>query len=131
MKYADANVVLDFCALNPARSERARRTVAAQMEPGPMFVTEAVLAECFWVLSDSYGFPPAQCASMLERVLGSTDFAYDTEHQALAMRLKIDHPSLDIADCLLAARALAGDTVITHDSRLGRLIELELKGNGR
>ncbi len=128
MRLADANVILDFCALDPARDERARRTAAAHRGQGPLVVTEAVLAECFWVLQGAYAFTPAQSTSVLSRVLGSSDFAFGTEHQSAALSLKRAHPALDVTDCLLAVRALAGDEVATYDTLLNHVVEAGLGG---
>jgi predicted nucleic acid-binding protein len=128
VRFADANVVLDFCGLTAAHAGRARGVAAANVDGEPMIVTEAVLAECFWVLRTTYGLTPQRSASVLRRVTSSTDFTFDTQYQVPAIKLIERHPALDITDCLLAARALKGHGVVTHDRRLKREIELELKG---
>lgn len=128
MILADTNVVIDYCGVTPARTQRAN-SVTNGIAPGErLVITEAVLAECFWVLRQSYGWSDRDSADVLAQIADSKDFAIEGGILRAALALKCAYPSLGITDCLLAARVLDGDDLVTHDARLNHIIETELKG---
>ncbi|MDZ4170476.1 MAG: PIN domain-containing protein [Coriobacteriia bacterium] len=128
MILADTNVVVDFCGVTAARTRRAQSVKSAIPRGERLVITEAVLAECFWVLRQSYGWSDRDSADVLADIADSTEFAAENGYLRVSLTIKRSHPSLDIADCLLAARVLDGDDLITHDARLNRAIELEMRG---
>lgn len=127
---ADTNVVIDFCGVTAERTERAR-LLGQRIGGGErLVITEVVLAECFWVLQNSYGWDQEESATVLSELGAAREFRLESEILARGLAFKLAHPAVDIADCLLAARVLQdGDTVVTHDRRLVKAIEAEaLKG---
>lgn len=128
MIFADTNVVIDFCGVTVERTERARLVRDQIVGSEPLVIAEAVLAECFWVLRQSYGWDEQEAADVLSDIASSSEFALENEILTSGLAFKRERPAFDIADCLLAARVTGGGTLLTHDSRLRHAVELELKG---
>ena len=118
---ADTNAVLAFL-LEDRLSER--RAVADWVAAhGPLMVTEAVFIETCWVL----GGRAASRTAMVEhirRLLASSSFnTWDDALVASTLELMERYPRLAAVDCILAARTLRGDMVVTFDGQLNRVIE--------
>jgi predicted nucleic acid-binding protein len=128
VKLADANAVLDFCGVSPERMQRARSVVAIVEESGePLVITEVVLAEVFWVLASGYSVRGEEAVEIVESLLSAVEFTvWDEALVSCAFDVKRRVPALDIADCILAARALVhDDEIVTNDRALIRVIQTE------
>lgn len=119
---ADTNAVLAFL-LEDRPAER--RIVADWVaDHGPLLITEAVFIETCWVLSGGLAASRGDLVDRVWRLIASSSFcAWDDGLVAIALELMEAHPRLAPVDCILAARALRGDTVLTFDRRLDRVLE--------
>lgn len=126
MRLLDTNVVLALLGLaDEARLDELDPLLAEADRSGErLMLTEAVVAECVWVLRSSFGWSPRRSALALADLLGAAPVsAVDEQVVADALALMADRPKLDIADCLLIARAHAeGCGVLTFDRRLARAV---------
>ena len=120
--HLDTNALL--AAVVPDRSRERALIVAHAREHGPLIVDESVLVETCWVLESSYKMDRSVVAEILQAVLQTEELiAWDPPVAEQALRLAQQHPRLGIVDCIVAARALDGDVVLTFDRRLARTIE--------
>ena len=119
---ADTNAVLAFL-LEDRPAER--RIVADWVaDHGPLLITEAVFIETFWVLGGGLAASRGDLVERVRRLIASSSFgAWDDGLVAMTLELMEAHPRLAAVDCILAARALRGDTVVTFDRRLDRVLE--------
>lgn len=122
MTFADTNALLAFVLENRALQ---RAAVNDHVEHnGPLVVTEAMLAEAYWVLVRTYSKAVPVAAHLLAGMLESSTFnAWDEDLARTALALVVRYPNLGLPDCLLAARASLGDAVFTFDRRLAAAIE--------
>ncbi|MBA4370385.1 MAG: hypothetical protein C0418_02265 [Coriobacteriaceae bacterium] len=127
MRLADTNVLLGFVMPSGERQTVALDTLVSGVESADerLVVTEVVLAEAVWVLRSFYGWERGAIASALIELLSTPSLvAWDPAVAGAALGLMASDPRLDIADCLLAARArVDGDEVVTFDERLRRTLE--------
>lgn len=122
MRLVDTNILVS--ALVPSRREQHLAALALAETDSPYVVCEAVLIETCWVLSASYGVDNSRIAQLLTGVLGSEQLtAWDPQLAERSLRLLATQPDLGIVDCLLLARSLEGDSVLTFDRRLARAIQ--------
>jgi len=119
---ADTNAVLAY--LLPDRPVE-RATVATWVEQhGLLYVTEGVFTEVCWVLGTGPAPNRAVLADDVRRLMASSSFQlWDKPLVEMTLRLMERHPKLAVVDCLLAARAVRGDVVVTFDRRLAQTIE--------
>lgn len=122
MNLADTNVVVSL--LLPLRGEQHREAVAYAQSQGPLVVGESVLAESCWVLERRYGMKRAHVAALLHEALESDDLtAWDSALVDCALNLMERLPRLSVVDCILAARAFDGHSVLTFDRRLEKALD--------
>jgi predicted nucleic acid-binding protein len=122
MIWPDTNFVLAL--LVPERGREHARALALAEEHGPFVVSESVLVEARWVLESAYAADRRDAAVLLGDALESEHLvAWDPALAKRALALMHDEPRLSVVDCLLAARTLEGDAVLTFDARLARVIE--------
>ena len=118
----DTNILVS--ALVPQRGEQHLAAIALAEIESPYVVCEAVLVETCWVLSASYGADNNRIATLLTGVLSSGQLTtWDPRLVERTLTLLAERPALGIVDCLLCARSLEGDTVLTFDRRLARTIQ--------
>ena len=119
---ADTNAVLAFL-LDDRPAER--RMVADWVEEhGALLVTEAVLIETCWVLSGGLSAARVELVQHVRKVIASSSFStWDDDLVDMTLQLMERHPRLAPVDCILAARARRGDTVVTFDRRLAQALE--------
>lgn len=118
---ADTNAVLPFL-LEDRPAER--RIVADWVaDHGPLLITEAVFIETCWVLGGGLAASRGELVERVRRLIASSSFdTWDDGLVALSLALMEHHPRLAVVDCILAARASRGDTVVTFDRRLDRVL---------
>jgi predicted nucleic acid-binding protein len=119
---ADTNAVLAY--LLPDRPlERAMVAVWVEQH-GPLSITEGVFTEVCWVLGTGPAPDRAALAEDVRRLMASSSFLlWDKSVVETTLRLMERHPKLAVVDCLLAARAVGGNVVVTFDHRLAATIE--------
>lgn len=119
---ADTNAVLAFL-LEDRPTER--RIVADWVaDHGPLLITESVFVETCWVLGGGLAASRGDLVERIRRLIASSSFcAWDDGVVAVALELMEAHPRLAPVECILAARALRGDTVVTFDRKLDRVLE--------
>jgi predicted nucleic acid-binding protein len=102
-----------------------RRMVAEWVEDhGPLLVTEAVFIETCWVVGSGLAVSRAELVEHIRRVIASSSFdTWDDGLVATTLELMERHPRLAPVDCMLAARVRRGDSVVTFDRRLARVLE--------
>jgi predicted nucleic-acid-binding protein len=118
----DANTLVS--ALVSGREEQHRTAVATARIHGRLEIGEAVLGEACWVLERTYGTPRRDVATIVRAALGSRQLvAWDPDLADAALTRMQSDPRFALADCLLLARAAAGESVLTFDRDLARAIE--------
>ena len=119
---ADTNAVLAFL-LDDRPTER--RMVADWVaEHGALLVTEAVFIEMCWVLSGGLSVARVQLVQHVRKVLASSSFStWDDSLVDMTLQLMERYPNLAPVDCILAARAIRGDMVVTFDRHLQRALQ--------
>ncbi len=119
---ADTNAVLAY--LLPDRPTECAVVAEWVDSHGPLLVTESVLAEVCWVLGTEPTRGRAALVEQVGSIMESSSFTlWDENLVSIALWLMERHPKLAVVDCLLAARAVGGDVVVTFDRRLAATIE--------
>ena len=112
---------------HPEHYERALGLFqTAEAERITLILTTEILAECVHVLRSFYEQSPEEIASLLQKCLrlpGVAGSEPDVQNKTLELYRKT---GLDIADCILAARAQAGGySVASFDRDFRRFPEVE------
>lgn len=120
----DTNVVLRFLVEDAVRDPDPAVDLFRQAASGEarLLVADVVLAECVRVLSSVYASRREKIADVLGAFIRHPAVACDLPQVALdAVAIFAGSPSLDYADCYLAARGLRQDvTVASFDKALHR-----------
>jgi predicted nucleic-acid-binding protein len=127
----DTNVLVRLLVRDDeAQYDAARRLVdrAAAAEE-PVLILLAALLETEWVLRSRYRLDKTSIAGAFTALLGSADVEF--EHPPTveeALYLWAQHPAVEFADCLLAARAaqLGRSRFLTFDAGAAKLPGVEL-----
>lgn len=110
----DTNVVVRFVSLDDAdQSPRAK----ALVETNDVFVSLTVILEAGWVLSNRYGYPPAQVVAALNSFLGLPQVSV-SEPLVVTRAFEWVTSGLDFADALHLAQAHEVDGFATFDRTL-------------
>lgn len=123
----DTNILVGLAlgATDRSRFEKSRDAVSRALADGhELEVTECVLCETVWVLESRYGLPRATVARRLGEIVGTPEVrGWDETLAAAALALLAGEPALDVADCILAARAALTDgAVLTFDRHLEKVM---------
>lgn len=114
----DTNVLARLFVVDDlAQSEIVRRFFAARSEADPAFVSLVVIAELVWLLGDTYDFPLAAIAGVLEKLLASPDFVLESPEVIADAVTLANQRKIDIADFLIARIAVENDcrATVTFD----------------
>ncbi len=120
MALIDTNIILYLIDGSKPKLTSVAANLLAEQPDNSVIVSEAVLAECFYVLCGrQFGFNRAHASQVIANVVQQPVFK-DTTHLLAACRLFSD-TKLDIADCLLVARSQQmGQPILTQDKALLR-----------
>jgi predicted nucleic-acid-binding protein len=73
----DTNVLVRYLTQDdPAQAAKASRVIEAA-SPGSLFISAIVLCELVWVLEDVYRHGRAELATVLEKILLTSQFAFE------------------------------------------------------
>ena len=87
-------------------------------------ILESVIAECVYVLTKIYRVPRDRAAGSLIDILRYKGIANDDRRELIRALSLFSEQGLDIVDCILCARAVAGgDHLFSFDSDLNRMNE--------
>ena len=119
--FLDTNVLIrHLTGDSPKPAERATATLA---EPGPLLLTDLILAECVYVLESFYEVAPARVAEFLRSALAMPNIA--TADTALLLRAlevyEVDR--LDFAEAYLVAQAETSGVgeIVSFDRSIDRI----------
>ena len=119
MTLIDANVILRFLI---GDNEEMLKTAAKTIESGEAFTLPSILAEVVYVLRGHYEVERSVIRDSLAHLLGQVT----VEHPDViigALNYYADR-NIDFVDGILIARArLLGETVLTFDQKLNKLIQ--------
>jgi predicted nucleic acid-binding protein len=122
--WVDANVVLRLITGKPEVQARASAALMARADAGEvrLRLCPLVVAEVVWVLTATYGFTPADVASVLMSFLASGGLIVD-EGMLLSSALDLmAGKRVDFVDAYLAVKARLSDApVASFDSDFDRL----------
>lgn len=97
----DTNVLVRYLVRD---DEEQHAEAAAVLEPlspdAPGFVTQVTLAELYWVLVRSYGYPRSSCLEVLRGLLGTEALEFDDSEGAVRA-LTLAEEGADFADALI------------------------------
>lgn len=130
MIVVDTNILVRYLIADP-REPQTRVAVdfvdTRCSQEKPAVVTPVVLAELVWVLGSRYGFEKPDILAALEAIAHNANLRFEPEEEVLsAFDAYRDH-AVDLADCLIAARAEAlGITAATFDRGAARLPPFQL-----
>ena len=101
----DTNIITRLIAGDDHAQERAVIRLLAEPD-ATFFLSEVVLAEVAWVLSDTYGFSREELASALESLVNRSDLFFEDR---VRFRRAVKHlaDGGDFPDFLILARAQA------------------------
>jgi predicted nucleic-acid-binding protein len=120
----DTNVLVRFLVEDdPAQAARATALVERAMADGDaLFVSDVVLCETVWVLIARYGFPRAEVASVLRRLLDADHLSFSSPAQHERSLAAFASGKGDFADYVIREQSLAAGctTVATFDQALLR-----------
>ena len=120
MRAADTNLLVRLIVRDdPAQVAAAE----AFIKPG-VWVSHLALAECVWVLSTAYSFPPSQIVVVVDALLDHASLTLqDREVVEAALERYRRRPSVGFSDCLmLEITRKAGHLPLgTFDRDLGKL----------
>lgn len=86
-------------------------------------ILESVIAECIYVLTKIYKVPRDRAAESLIDVLRYKGIANNDQQELIRALLLFSERGIDIVDCILCARAVAGgDHLFTFDADLNKLV---------
>ena len=94
----------------------------------PGFINRIVLCELVWVLESAYGYSKETIASVLEKVLRTSQFQIEDVQAAWTAFRLYQKGKADFADCLLGAlnRHQGCDRTVTFDRQAGKLESFEM-----
>lgn len=126
----DTNVLLRLLLNDDAaQARRAQQEVEAAEAAGrPLWLNDIVLAEAVWTLRGSYDMSKSELVSMLQGLLQTASFAFESRDVLAAALALYERSSADFPDCLIAAKnATAGcDYTATFDRALRSLPAIKL-----
>lgn len=130
MKGLDTNVLVRFLVKDDApQARRAAAYIRAECHPDrPCLVNRIVLCELDWVLASAYGYPRAEIAGVVEKLLRADALLVEDSETAWQALRAYRTGAADLADCLMGAvnRRLGCDSTATFDRAAARLAEFEL-----
>ncbi|NTU42457.1 MAG: type II toxin-antitoxin system VapC family toxin [Nitrospirales bacterium] len=86
-------------------------------------ILESVIAECIYVLTKIYQVPRATAAGSLIDILHYPGIVNEDQLELIRALSLFSEKSLDIVDCILYAKAVAGgDYLFTFDEALNKLV---------
>ena len=105
MTALDTNIITRLIAGDDHAQERAVLRLLAEPD-ATFFLSDVVLAEVAWVLSDTYGFSREELASALESLVNRSDLFFEDR---VRFRRAVKHlaDGGDFPDFLILARAQA------------------------
>lgn len=119
----DTNVLVRYLVQDdPEQARKATRFITngcSSEDPG--LINRIVLCELVWVLETAYGYPRAEVALALEKILRTTQFEIENQQEAWLSFREYQGGS-DFADAFIAAvnRQFGCDGTVTFDRKAGR-----------
>jgi predicted nucleic acid-binding protein len=101
--FLDTNILIRHLTGDPP--EQAARATAALAGPGPLLLTDLILAECVYVLESFYEVAPARVAELMRSALGLPSIAAVDPNLLLRALEVYEHDRLDFAEAYLVAQA--------------------------
>ncbi len=124
MRGLDTNVLVRHLVQDdPGQSKKASQFITRECSrESPCLLNRIVLCELVWVLESAYGYPKEIIATVLERILRTSQFVIEGRQAAWAALNKYQKGGADFADYLLATVncELGCAHTVTLDKKAGR-----------
>jgi len=99
----DTNVLVRYLTQDdPAQARRATRAIEEPTENGgDFFITCVVMCELVWVLREAYNYPQGAVADVLEQILRTAQFRFESKDQLWLALHDYRQGKADFADYLI------------------------------
>ena len=128
----DTNVLIRYLVQDDARQARiASRAIDARARGSEaFFIVHVVMCEVVWVLESAYGYDRHAVGSVLERILRTRQFTFESKDFLWQAFADYKHGKGDFADYLIGhtSRAAGCDLILTFDRALAGESPFELLG---
>ena len=125
MKGVDTNVLVRYLVQDdPAQGEKAAAFIESADQTGePLLIGNVVLCELVWVLSSAYGYARTEIANVMEKILQTSNFRFESKDTIWAALEEYHVANVDLADCVIGRthQAHGCETTVTFDSSLSKL----------
>jgi predicted nucleic-acid-binding protein len=119
----DTNVLVRYLTQDdPEQARRATRVIETAAEQGEtFFIASIVLCELVWVLEEAYGYPRAEIAPILDRILRTAQFELESKDELTQALHDYRIGKGDLSDYLIGRLGdRAGcEVTLTFDRALG------------
>ncbi|NER33001.1 MAG: type II toxin-antitoxin system VapC family toxin [Oscillatoria sp. SIO1A7] len=104
MRGLDTNVLARYLVQDdPVQGERASQLIEEMAASGTAcFINNIVLCELVWVLKSAYAYKKEDIISILDRLLNSSQFEFESKEAAKWALEEYQKSKADFSDCLLA-----------------------------
>ena len=119
----DTNVVLRYLLGDHAEFSPRAEAFMADVSEGTKHVEilDVVLVECVYVMERYYEIPKSEIVEKLSAMLNFSGIVNPDRAELLEALLKYENSSIDIVDCILAARSSSEKVVISFDRDIEKL----------
>ena len=125
MKALDTNVLVRYLVQDdPIQGRKAAAYIeSAAAASEQILVGNIVLCETVWVLDSAYGYDKAEICTVLEKLLQSSTFQFESKDAAWRALEEYRAVKADFADCLMGQlhRAFGCEPTATFDIALRKL----------
>lgn len=104
MKGLDTNILLRYLVQDdPVQGEKATQFIEKAVAEGEtFFINNIVLCEIVWVLKSAYGYSKEEIADLLEKLLKTSVFNFESKDAAWWSLREYKKSKADFSDCLIS-----------------------------
>lgn len=120
----DTNIIIRYLIGDDAPLFGKAKSFFDEVKSGNIkaVILESVIAECIYVLTRIYKVPRRKAADSIIDILHYKGIANGDREELISALALFSENNLDIVDCILAAKTLAGgDTLFSFDNELKKI----------
>lgn len=104
MKGLDTNILVRyFVQDDPLQGEKATQFIEKAVAEGEIcFINNIVLCELVWVLESAYGYSKEEIADLMEKILRTSMFNFESKDAAWWSLREYKKSKADFSDCLIS-----------------------------
>src|SRR5438094_5900348 len=125
MKAVDTNVLVRYLVQDdPVQGKKAASFFESAVdEDVPILIGNTVLCELVWVLDSAYDYAKTDLVDVLEKILATAGFAFESKDIVRAALEEYRSTNVDFSDGLMGRihKSLGADTTVTFDNALRKL----------